>query len=231
MGYRWSEVQILSSRPVLNLRSASSCAFDISVRFGRTPAGTTGVTVIGAAGPCRSLFTLTPILSDQGRGERPFGLAEFPWLETSPSATGLCFDSPLPAPGRRWLVSPAGAGMTTTQGGLSSRPYTGFPRAPRIAGHTGVTAGIYSSTNRSCRLPPAHQGMKIGAAGWWKDSRAIGATLPLWIPAPYRGTGHASDRRNDEFGGGNHSFSYQSPIALRRPHWGDENGGAGGRHS
>ena len=41
-----------------------------------------------------------------------------------------------------------------------------------------------------------------------------------WIPAPCRGTGHASDRRNDEFGGGNHSsrigvrdmLSYQSPM-------------------
>ena len=41
-----------------------------------------------------------------------------------------------------------------------------------------------------------------------------------WIPAPYRGTGHAFDRRNDEFGGGNHSsrigvrdmLSYQSLV-------------------
>ena len=39
----------------------------------------------------------------------------------------------------------------------------------------------------------------------------VGATLPLWIPAPYQGTGHAFDRRNDEFGGGNHS----SRIGVR----------------
>ena len=30
----------------------------------------------------------------------------------------------------------------------------------------------------------------------------MGATPPLWIPAPYRGTGHAFDRRNDEAGAG-----------------------------
>ena len=32
-----------------------------------------------------------------------------------------------------------------------------------------------------------------------------------WIPAPHRGTGQAYDRRNDEFGGGNHS----SGIGVR----------------
>ncbi len=30
----------------------------------------------------------------------------------------------------------------------------------------------------------------------------MGATPPLWIPAPYRGTGHAFDRRNDEAAAG-----------------------------
>ena len=32
-----------------------------------------------------------------------------------------------------------------------------------------------------------------------------------WIPAPYRGTWNAFDRRNDQFGGGNHS----SGIGVR----------------
>ena len=55
-----------------------------------------------------------------------------------------------------------------------------------------------------------------------------------WIPAPYRGTGHASDRRNDEFGGGNHSsrigvrdmLSYQSPMPAGGGAPGYENRGA-----
>ena len=38
--------------------------------------------------------------------------------------------------------------------------------------------------------------------GRWKCLGVVGATLPLWIPAPYRGTGHAFDRRNDELGAG-----------------------------
>ena len=47
--------------------------------------------------------------------------------------------------------------------------------------------------------------------GRWKCLGVVGATLRLWIPAPYRGTGHAFDRRNDEFGGGNRS----SRIGVR----------------
>ena len=39
--------------------------------------------------------------------------------------------------------------------------------------------------------------------GRWKCLGVVGATLPLWIPAPYRGTGHAFDRRNDELRGRN----------------------------
>ena len=44
--------------------------------------------------------------------------------------------------GRRWLVSPAGAGI-----------------------HPGSESGTCFRTNRSCRLVPAHQGMKIGCIG------------------------------------------------------------------
>ena len=49
-----------------------------------------------------------------------------------------------------------------------------------IAGMTRV--GIYSRTNRPCRLVPAHQGMKM-RPGRWKCLGVVGATLPLWIPA------------------------------------------------
>ena len=33
-----------------------------------------------------------------------------------------------------------------------------------------------------------------------------------WIPAPYRGTGHAFDRRNDEWGAG---MTKRGPVAFR----------------
>ena len=43
-------------------------------------------------------------------------------------------------------------------------------------------AGSYIRDNRSCRLAPAHQGMKM-RPGRWKCLGVVGATLPLWIPA------------------------------------------------
>ena len=89
---------------------------------------------------------------------------------------------------------------------------------PAFAGMTRWVAGTYPGSksgtcfhsNRSCRLAPPHQSMKL-RPGRWKCLGVVGATLPLWNPAPNRGAGHASDRRNDEFGGGNHS----SRIGLR----------------
>ena len=56
----------------------------------------------------------------------------------------------------------------------------------------------------------------VGVAGRCRNSSRIGVRdmlsyqdwrrsclpPPLWIPAPYRGTGHASDRRNDGWGAG-----------------------------
>ena len=43
-------------------------------------------------------------------------------------------------------------------------------------------AGVDFRTNRSSRLSPAHQGMKM-RPGRWKCLGVVGATLPLWIPA------------------------------------------------
>ena len=70
------------------------------------------------------------------------------------------------------------------------------------------------------------QGMKM-RPGRWKGLGLFGATPPLWIPAPYRGTGHASDRRNDKFArvpptrthDGKRLFSYQSlmPVGAGTP--------------
>ena len=38
------------------------------------------------------------------------------------------------------------------------------------------TGTIHFRTNRSCRLVPAHQGMKIGCIGWWESSSVIATT-------------------------------------------------------
>ena len=102
----------------------------------------------------------------------------WPWLWTSPSATSLLFDSRLSLLRGWWSVSPAGVGI-----------------------HPGSESGTCFHSNRSCRQAPAHQGMKM-RPGRWKCLGVMGATPPLWIPAPYRGTGHASDRRNGEAGAG-----------------------------
>ena len=53
--------------------------------------------------------------------------------------------------------------------------------------HPGSESGTCFRTNRSCRLAPAHQGMKM-RVGRWKCLGAVGATLPLWIPASARMT-------------------------------------------
>ena len=65
--------------------------------------------------------------------------------------------------------------------------------------------GIYSRTNRSCRLMPAHQGGKIGCIGWWGSSSVIATTRTSPLDSGLR--------RNDELGGRNDEsgdlFSYQ----------------------
>ena len=77
---------------------------------------------------------------------------------------------------------------------------------------------FYSINDLVCEVRYIIPKMRLGR---WKCLGVVGATLPLWIPAPYRGTGHAFDRRNDEFGGGNHSFSYQSlmPAGAGTPRY------------
>ena len=68
--------------------------------------------------------------------------------------------------GRRWLVSPAGAGI-----------------------HPGSESGACVRTNRSCRLSPTHQGMKIGCIDRSKGSGVVCAPAPHPLagdkPQPY----------------------------------------------
>ena len=86
-----------------------------------------------------------------------------PWLATSPSPTFLSCDPGLPLFGRRWLVSPPGAGI-----------------------HPGSESGTCLRTNRSCRLAPAHQGMKIACIDRSKGSGVVCAPAPPpgWRQAP-----------------------------------------------
>ena len=53
---------------------------------------------------------------------------------------------------------------------------------PAFAGMTRWAAGAYFHSNRSCRLSPAHQGIKM-RPGRWRSLGVMGATPPLWIPA------------------------------------------------
>ena len=48
-------------------------------------------------------------------------------------------------------------------------------------------------TNRSCRLVPAHQGVKIGCIGWWESCSVIATTRTSPLDSRLRG--------NDELGG------------------------------
>ena len=65
---------------------------------------------------------------------------------------------------------------------------------PASARMTNLVAGDnYFRTNRPCRLPPAHQGMKIGCIGWWESCSVIATTRTSPLDSRLRG--------NDELGG------------------------------
>ncbi len=61
--------------------------------------------------------------------------------------------------------------------------------------HAGSESGTCFRTNRSCRLSPAHQGVKIGCIGWWESSSVIATTRTSPLDSRLRG--------NDELGGRN----------------------------
>ncbi len=61
--------------------------------------------------------------------------------------------------------------------------------------HPGSESGMCFHSNRSSRLAPAHQGMKIGCIGWWESSSVIATTRTSPLDSRLRG--------NDELGGRN----------------------------
>ena len=83
----------------------------------------------------------------------------WPWLWTSPSATSLLFDSRLSLLRGWWSVSPAGVGI-----------------------HPGSESGTCFHSNRSCRLAPAHQGMKNRSCDLVWRVGAVDSATPLLDP-------------------------------------------------
>ncbi len=102
------------------------------------------------------------------------------------------------APALHFLIPPSTIGL---QFGTFRRRRTGMEGDWRA--HPGSESGTCFRANRSCRLPPAHQGMKHLRGGWWRRLGAVCAT-----PATPLDSGL---RRNDETGRSNgcHLFSYE----------------------
>ncbi len=140
----------------------------------------------------------------QGMKSRSCGLVQR--IGTADSATPHPDPSGGQAPALHFLIPPSAIGL---QFG-TFRPWrTGIEVDWRV--HPGSESGTCFRTNRSCRPLPSHQGMKMGLVGGNVWVPCVPPLPPLWIPAPFRGTGHAFDRRNDEIGRSNgcHLFSYE----------------------
>ena len=52
-------------------------------------------------------------------------------------------------------------------------------------------------TNRPCRQPPAHQGMKIGCIGWWESSSVIATTHTSPLDSRFRGNDELRGRHDE----------------------------------
>ena len=110
-----------------------------------------------------------------------------PDLGTSPSAT---VPSPHPS-GFRPRIGVRGmlliAGMTNRGAGVTN--------GMSLMTNERLSGTVCFHSNRSCRLVPAHQGMKIGCIGWWESSSVIATTRTSPLDSRLR--------RNDELGGRN----------------------------
>ena len=73
--------------------------------------------------------------------------------------------------------------------------------------HPGSESGTCFRTNRSCRLPPAHQGVKSGCIGWWESSSVIATTRTSPLDSRLRG--------NDELGGRNDEIAERRGSTAR----------------
>ena len=105
----------------------------------------------------------------QGMKSRSCGLV--PRIGTVDSATPHPDPSGGQAPALHFLIPPSTIGL---QFGTFRRWRAGIEVDWRA--HPGSESGTCFRTNRSCRLVPAHQGMKIGCIGWWESSSVIATT-------------------------------------------------------
>ena len=65
--------------------------------------------------------------------------------------------------------------------------------------YPGSGSGTCFRSNRSCRLVPAHQGVKIGCIGWWESSSVIATTRTSPLDSRLRGNDELRGR-DDEIG-------------------------------
>ncbi len=94
------------------------------------------------------------------------------------------------APALHFLIPPSTIGL---QFGTFRRRRAGTEGDWRA--HPGSEYGTCFHSNRSCRLAPAHQGMKIGCIGWWESSGVVATTHTSPLDSRFRG--------NDDLGGRN----------------------------
>ena len=111
-------------------------------------------------------------------------------IGTADSATPHPDPSGGQAPALHFLIPPSTMGLQFGR----VRPWNAGIKVDWRA-YPGSESGTCFRINRPCRLPPAHQGMKIGCIGWWESSSVIATTLPTPLDSRLRG--------NDELGGRN----------------------------
>ena len=147
--------------------------------------------VVGALGPWRDLFTLTSILSHQGRGGKPLRAGRpnvFSSHSLIPAGAGTprnenwvhwliegfrCRLCPPPLP---WLgTSPSPTALL--------RPSAVVVRAAVVRYRRPVPGSIHFRTNRSSRLAPAHQDMKTLSCGFIPRIRTWNSATPRPDPS------------------------------------------------
>ncbi len=127
------------------------------------------------------------LFSYEGMKSRSCGLVRR--IGAADSATPHPDPSGGQAPALHFLIPPSTIGL---QFGTFRRRRAGMEGDWRA--HPGSESGTCFRANRSCRLAPAHQGMKIGCIGWWESSSVIATTRTSPLDSRLRG--------NDELGAG-----------------------------
>ncbi len=113
-------------------------------------------------------------------------------IGTADSATPHPDSSGGQAPALHFLIPPSAIGLRFG----TFRPWRAGIEVDWRA-HPGSESGTCFRANRSCRLAPAHQGVKIGCIGWWESSSVIATTRTSPLDSRLRGNDELRGR-NDE---------------------------------